>query len=172
MALRRAATASQAPGAVGDTGTPPRRQRLDDGLGHRLLGDVEVAEAAVQRGDDAGRLGAYGPGEGLVGGGRGGRLAAPRPGTSLWSTVGRSSTVTPGVFSPGQVRATDTAVSWSGTSRTVNPPMTSLASEKGPSTISGSAPSAACRVVAVSGGCSSAPPLAMWPAAYCCSNHP
>ena len=45
-----------AAGSVRDAVATPGLQRLDDRLGHRLLGDVEVAEDAVERRDQVRRL--------------------------------------------------------------------------------------------------------------------
>src|SRR3954447_18319778 len=92
--------------------------------------------------------------------------------SALWSTIGRTSTETPGNFSGGQVRAISSAASRSGTSTTVKPPTTSLASLNGPSTTTALPPSPDLTVVAVVTGCSSAPPSAILPSAWNFSNQP
>ena len=66
IALRRAATWSHAPGRSATPPRPPRAQRLEHSVLHRLLGDVEVADEPVQRRDDRARLGTDGGREGRV----------------------------------------------------------------------------------------------------------
>src|SRR5450755_1264021 len=117
-----------------------------EGLLDRLLGDVDVAEDADQRGHRAAVLGAEHPGDlQVTGSGQAGYRPSPR------SVNGRTSVGSP--VTCVNLRAHSSAASRSGALTTVNPPRCSLPSVNGPSVISTSSPRSRT-TVAVLGGCS------------------
>ena len=132
MARRRAGD-SQPPGLAGTPSPAPSPQRNDDCFLHRLLGDIKVAETALQLGDNQTGFPADDAGQYCI------FSVHILP---LWSMIGRISTATPGYCSEGHSFTMAIAASRSGTSIMLNPPTFSFASENGPSTTTGSPPSA------------------------------
>jgi len=131
---------------VGDALGRPSFQRRHDAVLDHFLGNVEVADDPDESAGQPSRLLAENVGKRCLGG-----CACIRQNLQL-STTGRTSTL----VWPGHVLAISSASSRSATSRTANPPMTSLASMKGPSTTMG-LPSLNRTVVAVCVPWSSSP---------------
>ncbi len=102
----------------------PPLDRRDPGVGRRLLGEVEVTEAACERGDDPRPLLAVGAGDRLVDRGYRHPSSISCTDSSVWK--GRTSTLPRQALDPSAARAS--ASSRSRASITQKPPRCSLAS--------------------------------------------